>query len=348
MKAAVLYGNGDIRFDDYPAPVIRPGAVKIRVRVSGICGSDIPRVLHNGAHFYPIVLGHEFSGDVVEVGEGVNGLKIGDTVTGVPLLPCMSCGDCQRGNYALCKHYSFVGSREQGGFAEYVVVPEKNAVKYEPTISYEQAAMFEPYAVALHGINRADYKGGEYVAILGVGTIGLFAMQWAGIFGARKIVVFDINAQRLALARKFGADAAIDTSAKSCYEEALNATRGNGFGFVFETAGSPATMRMAFDLAGNGACLCFIGTPHVDLTFTPQQWENLNRKELRLVGSWMSYSSPFPGIEWELTAHCFATGQLRFAPGLIFKVFPLSRVDEAFALFKNPKLVHGKVLLVND
>ncbi len=149
MKAAVLYGNGDIRYDDWATPVCKPGTVKVQVRATGICGSDVPRVLHNGAHFYPVVLGHEFSGDVVEVGEGVTDVKIGDTVSGAPLVPCMQCADCQRGNFALCKFYSFIGSREQGSFAEYVVMPAVNAVKYDSSIPYEQAAMFEPSTVAV-------------------------------------------------------------------------------------------------------------------------------------------------------------------------------------------------------
>ena len=93
------------------------------------------------------MLGHEFSGDVIEVGEGVTKLKVGDTVSGAPLLPCMKCDDCQNGNFSLCKHYSFIGSREQGSFAEYVVLPEQNAVKYDSSIPYEQAAMFEPSTV---------------------------------------------------------------------------------------------------------------------------------------------------------------------------------------------------------
>ena len=99
MKAAVLYGNEDIRYADWETPACGPGMVKVRVRATGICGSDVPRVLHHGAHFYPVVLGHEFSGDVAEVGEGVQGLQVGDTVTGAPLVPCMRCADCQRGNY---------------------------------------------------------------------------------------------------------------------------------------------------------------------------------------------------------------------------------------------------------
>jgi len=107
-------------------------------------------------------------------------------------------------------------------------------------------------------------------------------------------------------------------------------------------------MRMAFKLAGSKANVCFIGTPHVDLSFTPPEWEMMNRKEFCLTGSWMSYSAPFPGKEWELTAHCYATGQLQFDPGFIFKEFPLSQAAEAFALYKDPKQVHGKIVLLSE
>ena len=113
-------------------------------------------------------------------------------------------------------------------------------------------------------------------------------------------------------------------------------------------AGNPVTMRMAFDLAANKARVCFIGTPHTDLTFTPKQWENMNRKEFYLTGSWMSYSAPFPGREWEWTAHYFRTGELRFDDGFIFRRYPLSRAAEAFALYKDPARVHGKIMLTND
>lgn len=345
MKAAVVCANEDVKYLEYEEPVVAPGMVKVRVRFSGICGSDIPRVLHNGVHFYPIVLGHEFSGDVVEVGEGVTKVKVGDRVSGAPLLPCMVCEDCQKGNYSLCKHYSFIGSRQQGSNADFVVMPEKNAVPFDESVSYEQGAMFEPATVALHGLLQNDYQGGEYVAILGGGTIGLFTMQWAKIFGSRKVVVFDINDKRLALARKLGADEVINTTNENFMEEAKAITGGKGYGYVFETAGQVPTMQMAFELAANKAHVCFIGTPHKELTFTPKLWENMNRKEFKLTGSWMSYSAPFPGKEWGLTAHYFATGQLKFDEGLIYKVMPMSRAQEAFQMFKTPGLVEGKVLL---
>lgn len=345
MKAAVVCANEDVKYLDYEEPVVTPGTVKVRVRFSGICGSDIPRVLHNGVHFYPIVLGHEFSGDVVEVGEGVTKVKVGDRVSGAPLLPCMVCEDCQKGNYSLCKHYSFIGSRQQGSNADYVVMPEKNAVPFDESVPYEQGAMFEPATVALHGLLQNDYRGGEYVAILGGGTVGLFTMQWAKIYGSKKVVVFDINDKRLALARKLGADEVINTTKEGFMEEAMGITGGKGYGYVFETAGQVPTMQMAFELAANKAHVCFIGTPHKELTFTPKLWENMNRKEFKLTGSWMSYSAPYPGREWELTAHYFATGQLKFDAGLIFRIMPMSQAQEAFQMFKTPGLVEGKVLL---
>lgn len=348
MKAAVLYGNNDIRYEEFPVPEVAPGTVKVRVRAAGICGSDVPRVLDNGAHYYPIVLGHEFAGDVVEVGEGVTGLSVGDTVSGAPLLPCMKCDDCQNGNFSLCKHYSFIGSRQQGSFAEYVVLPAANAVAYDPSIPYEQAAMFEPSTVALHGILCNDYRGGGCVAVLGCGTIGIFTLQWAKIFGAKRIVAFDIDNGRLELAKRMGADAVINTREEDYRAVTKALTQDKGYKYVFEAAGNPATMRIAFEVAANKANVCMIGTPHTELRFAPEEWEEMNRKEFRLTGSWMSYSAPYPGREWTLTAHYFATGQLKFDPGFIYKKYHLSQAQEAFACFRHPEEVHGKIMLTND
>lgn len=348
MKAAVLYANRDMRYADFDEPEVSPGQVKVRVRAAGICGSDIPRVLHGGAHFYPVVLGHEFAGDVVETGQGVTTISAGDRVSGAPLVPCLACGDCQRGDYSLCKHYSFIGSRRQGGFADYVVMPERNAVKYDPAIPYEQAAMFEPSTVALHGLFCNGFRGGGSVAVLGGGTIGLFAMQWAKAFGADRVAVADIDEQRLELAKKLGADDAVDASSPDFIKRAMGITGGAGFDYVFETAGSAETMRAAFALAANRARLCFIGTPHAEIAFTPGLWENMNRKEFTLTGSWMSYSAPFPGREWELTASFLKTGKIRIDPDMIFRRFPMQEAAGAFSLFDTPAAVKGKIILLND
>jgi L-iditol 2-dehydrogenase len=346
VKAAVLFGNEDIRYVDYPEPQIKPGLVKIKVHAAGICGSDVPRVLKHGAHFYPVVLGHEFSGEVTEIGEDVTRITPGDHVSGAPLLPCLKCADCQKGDYALCKNYSFIGSRQQGSFAEYVVIPEINTIRYDPEISYEIAAMLEPATVALHGVKLNNYQGGGQVAILGGGTIGIFTLQWANILGAQKVVVFDIDEDRLAMAKRLGADETVNTNSDNFLKKARDFTDGRGYDFVFETAGNPLTMLMAFELAANKSQVCFIGTPTQDVVFTPQKMELMNRKEFRLTGSWMSYSAPFPGREWELAAHYLARRQLKFDDKLIFRRLPLSACSEAFGLYRNPATVKGKIMFI--
>lgn len=347
MKAAVLHANEDIRYEAYPTPEIRPGHVLLRVRACGICGSDIPRVLRSGAHGYPIVLGHEFSGDIAAVGDGVAGLAPGMRASGAPLVPCLACADCARGDYSLCKRYSFIGSRQQGGFADYVLLPAQNIVPFDAAVPYAQGALFEPSAVALHGLFLSGFRGGEDVAVLGGGTIGQFAAQWARIMGARSVTVFDLLDSRLALAKRLGASHGVNTAREGHADEALCLTGGRGFGAVLETAGSPVTMRMAFALAANRARVCFIGTPQTDMTFTPEEWERMNRKEFSLTGSWMGYSAPFPGREWTLTADAFGDGRLRMDEELIFRTFPMERAAEAFQLYKEPGLVQGKVMLVN-
>jgi len=340
MKAAVLHANEDIRYCDYPTPVISPGTVIVRVRAAGICGSDIPRVLHNGAHYYPNVLGHEFAGDIVEIGEGVEGLAVGDRVAAAPLIPCMACDRCKKGFFAQCKKYSFIGSREQGGFAEYVKLPAVNAVKFDPAVTYEQGAFFEPSTVALHALRLVGYQGGGDVAVLGGGTIGAFTAQWAQIFGAKRVTVYDISDERLRICKNLGIVHTVNTQSGDISKDAAD--------YVFEASGVTETMHMAFEIAANKAKICFIGTPTQDLTFTPRLFENMNRKEFTLTGSWMSYSAPFPGDEWSLTAHYFKTGQLQFHEDLIYKKYPLSQAAEAFGLFKNPAQVKGKVMFINE
>lgn len=348
MKAGVVHARDDIRYEEIDKPKAEAGKVVIKVKYTGICGSDVPRVNGDACHFFPNVLGHEFSGTVEEIGEGVTTLKKGDRVAGVPLVPCLKCDDCQRGNYSLCKHYSFIGSREFGSFAEYVAVPEKNAVKFEDEVSFEKGAFFEPATVALHGLRRCNYQGGKTVAILGGGTVGMLTMQWAKIFGARKVVVFDILDERLDLAKRLGAHDVINSGKDGFMDKVNELTDGKGFDYIYETAGNTITMKMAFKLAANKAQICFIGTPTKELSFSVSEWENVNRKEFTLTGSWMSYSAPFPGDEWELTAHYFKTGELQFDDSFIFKKVPLSKIDTAFEMFKTPGTVKGKILIDSE
>lgn len=347
VKAAVLYAKNDIRIDETEIPELKPNEVLVKVKATGICGSDLPRVFGDAAHHYPIVLGHEFAGVVEKIGSAVVKLKVGDRVAGVPLKPCNECHDCLAGNFAQCKFYSFIGSRVNGSWAEYVAIPEVNAIPLDESISFEEASLVEPSAVALHALRLIQFQGGEHVAILGGGNIGLLTLQWAKILGAQDVTVFDIDQARLKTARLLGADYTINTNEVG-FEEAWKGITGNkGFGIVMETAGSDATMRLSFELAANKAKVCFIGTPVRDITFSHKQFELMNRKEFTLTGSWMSYSAPFPGAEWELTLHFLKEGRLNLHE-LIYKKFPLQDVEQAFELYRKPNAVKGKIIFTNQ
>lgn len=343
MKAAVLYGQKDLRVEAIDKPVIVAGEVLINVKATGICGSDIPRVLGTAAHYFPNVLGHEFSGVVAEIGEGVSHVAVGDKVTAAPLKPCHQCEDCLSGNHALCKNYSFIGSREFGTWAEYMKAPAVNVVKVPENVGFVEGAFIEPITVALHGLYLMDFKPMSTVAITGMGTIGLLTLQCAKIMGAREITVFDIDDSRLETALKLGATHAINTMTDNIQERVKEISDGKGFEMVLETAGVPQTEMLCLEIAGNKAAVMFIGTPHVAFTIEPKQFEYINRKELMVRGSWMSYSAPYPGKEWIMAAHYLGTGQIQ-VEDLIDRKIPLEGMWDAFLDIEARK-VAGKVIV---
>lgn len=346
MLASVLHGREDIRYEEVVKPEPGPGQVLIDVRATGVCGSDIPRVLSDGAHFYPMVLGHEFAGVVAQAGADVDGWQVGDRVAVAPLVPCLKCDECMQGRYSGCPNYSFIGSREFGALAQYVAVPATNLVRLADNLSFEQGAFVEPSTVAAHGLRVGGYRPGGHVAILGGGTIGAFAAQWARILGAKSVTVIDIDKERLGLATEIGADNVIDSATEDVQLRAADITGGKGFNHVFETAGQNATQALAMELVAKSGAITLIGNSHRDLTFPSATFELLNRKEVTLTASWMSYSAPFPGPEWTDTVHYMSTGQLRGAPELLHGRFGLDEVANAFQLFKEPGAVKGKLMFV--
>lgn len=348
MRAAVLRGQRDVRVEEVPTPEPGPGEALVRVRLTGVCGSDIPRVLSDGAHFYPIVLGHEIAGEVAAVGPGGDLTLVGRRVAVAPLLPCHACPDCLLGRFSQCPDYSFIGSRENGGLAEYLVAPVANLTVVADSVAFRDIAFFEPSTVALHGVRHAGFTGGGDVVILGAGTIGLFTLQWVRILGAARVAVVDVNPARLATATTLGADATFDAREPGFLDAIRTWQGGRGFGHAFETAGQNTTMAQAFQLAGPHAVVCFIGTSHRDLVFDHATFELMNRKEFTLTGSWMSYSAPFPGPEWTLTADCVADGRLRIVDDLVQHVYGLDEVMDAFTLFETPGAITGKLLFTPD
>ena len=172
MKAQVLHGIGDIRYEETDKPRIEKGWVLVKVKAAGVCGSDIPRIYKTGAHVHPIVTGHEFSGEVIETADD-NFSWRGKRVGIFPLIPCGECINCKKKMYEMCSNYNYLGSRCNGGFAEYAAVPEWNLIELPDNVSYKQAAMMEPMAVAVHAMRRFYIEKDSSVCVIGLGTIGL-------------------------------------------------------------------------------------------------------------------------------------------------------------------------------
>ncbi len=344
MRAAVLHAPGDVRVEEVPTPAPGPGEVLLRVVRCGVCGSDVPRLIADGAHRYPVILGHELSGTVHAVGDGVPRDLLGRRAACAPLLPNFSDPQCARGNYSLGKGYGFIGSRQPGGFAEYVVMPLRNAVLLGDEVDFAAAAFLEPLTVGLHAIQIMDFRPGRAVAVTGVGAIGLLLVQSLRALGAGSITAFDVDPARLAQARALGADRVHDSRDPEVDRSAAEALGQPGFDAVFETAGVPDAEILALRLAAPKGRVMYVGTPHVPLTLRPHEFELMNRKELVVQGSWMNYSAPFPGWEWEMGAQLLRSGRVR-TEGLVDRVIPLAAAAELPAMLHRRAELKGKLLL---
>ena len=189
MKAYVLHAVNDLRYDEVDIPECPKGWAIVKVKAAGICSSDIARVFTKGTYHFPTIPGHEFAGEVYSVANTENAYLIGKKVGVFPLIPCRECPQCKAKHYEMCAHYDYVGSRRDGGFAEYVAVPVWNLVELPSTMSFTSAAMLEPLSVALHAMKVAGVKAGDNVAIIGTGMIGISAGQWAYRLGASCVTV---------------------------------------------------------------------------------------------------------------------------------------------------------------
>ena len=345
MQAAVLVKPNTIEVKDIDKPHCSVDEVLVKVAFCGICGSDVPRVFEGTSRMYPNVLGHEFSGTIEQVGDRVDASLLGLRVSGVPLIPCMHCDACTQGNFALCESYDFIGSRRFGALAEYVAVPASNVYPLAEGTGLLEASFFEPAAVAMHAIDLTAFKPGAAVAIMGCGTIGVILGQIALALGASKVVAVGRRKSRLDVAQASGIKDVIDTS-KQDWKNSLFALNDNkGFDFVFETSGNADFMSDSFSIAGIKACVCMVGTPKKEIQFSVSQWEELNRKELTVMGSWMSYSSPFPGKEWKKVSDMFDSGAIHSLEHMLDTIYPLSQAQEAFGRFKNQQSINGKLVI---
>ncbi|KQN54347.1 MULTISPECIES: alcohol dehydrogenase catalytic domain-containing protein [unclassified Erwinia] len=311
MKSVVIHAGGSVTVEERPLPQIETAdEVRVEVLCSGLCGSDIPRIFHQGAHFYPITLGHEFCGRVTATGPDVSDLAVGDLVACVPLQPCFECDECRRQLWSQCRHYRFIGSRSDGGNREVIVLPRRNLFALPPGTSPLAGAFFEPLTVSLHTLELAGGCRNKAVIVVGAGTIGLLAMQAAKALGARSVTAIDLNPERLALAQRLGADRVFNSAEMdaAAIRQALEERRFDQL--ILETAGAPQTVALSIEIAGPQAQIGLIGTLHRDLALSSATFGLILRKELRLLGSWMNYSGDWPGVEWQQAAQLFAAGEI--------------------------------------
>ncbi len=343
MLAAVLHAPADLRYEEIKVPEIGSDDVLLKVKAAGNCGSDLQRVMVEGTHVFPCVPGHEFSGEIVEIGDKVDSFKIGDRVTAYPLIPCMRCEWCLQGQYNLCEDYGYLGSRSDGAFAEYVKVPASNLVCLPKEIDFEEGAMTDPACVALHGIKRAGgIKLGQSVAILGMGPIGMLACQWVKAMGAGKIIAIDIIEDKLKIVRGFGVDVLINARKEDVAKKIREETKGKGVDLVMETAGSVATQRESFLIARKRGRVIHIGRSYSDILLPDEVFTRIFRKELEIYGAVNSNFSPLDN-EWKITLQFMASGAIKTKP-LVSHRLKLKDIAETFKKMYQGKMTYNKII----
>ncbi len=293
MKAWVLHDIGEIHFEEVDRPEPADNEVLVEVKAAGICGSDIPRIYQTGAHVHPLIPGHEFSGRVIALGKSADA-KWQDKRVGIfPLIPCTNCIACQKQHYELCRNYSYLGSRRDGGFAQYATVPEWNLIELPDNVSYRQAAMMEPMAVAVHAMRSAlsaDADRRRSIAVCGFGTIGILLTMFLAEAGYSNIFVIGNKDFQQKMAAKLGIDEAhiYDKKNGGAQDWLMAQTNGAGVDVFFECVGKNETVTSAVMGTAPNGTVQLIGNPASDMMFEKNEYWKILRDQLTVKGSWNS------------------------------------------------------------
>jgi len=281
MKALVYYGPKDIRISQLEDPKLSEDEVLIKVKACGICGSDVHGYLGiTGRRIPPMVMGHEFSGDIREKGKLVENLDVGDRVTVYPVRFCGKCRFCRKGLTNLCENKSFLGVMNiNGAMAEYISVPSYMVCKLPESLSYIQGAMVEPLAVAYRAVKNSPNFLNKDVIIVGAGTIGLLVLSLVKLAGAKSITVIDINEYRLEVAKILGANLTVNPKGKDI-ESKLSRT----MDVAFEAVGSTITVNYAMNSLKNGGVSIWIGNSAKNIDVDMQ---NIVTRELKIIGTYI-------------------------------------------------------------
>lgn len=300
MKALVLYGPGNYGFDeDYPKPKPKSGWAVVKVYYAGICGSDLPRFAITGSYHHPMILGHEFMGVVDTPAPDSKKYTGGEMVAVLPLIPCGHCPGCRNHEPFHCENYRFLGSRNDGGFAEYCLVPEENLFCLPEKIDPKVGAIIEPLAVALHVVRRSGFQQGQSALVFGAGPIGLLIAMWLNVFGASEITMADIRSESLQVARKMGIESAMNPTDKE-FDSV------GPFDSVFEAAGSGKALPTAIEKTKRKGRLTIVGRDTKETSIPLQAFEQMMRKEITIKGCWgYNLNGEYDLLREKLAENCF-------------------------------------------
>lgn len=337
MKIQVMQEPGVITFQEVDMPKVTEQDVCIRIERIGICGSDI-HVYHGKHPFtpYPVTQGHEASGVIVAVGSLVERLKVGDKVTIEPQLVCGDCHPCRAGRYNVCEELKVMGFQAPGMAAEYFTVNQSKVTKLPSNMSFDEGALIEPLAVAVHAIKRAKKVQGKNIVVLGAGPIGNLVAQTARAYGAAKVLITDISDFRLDKAREVGIDVCINTLHKDlgdAIEEHFGPDKAD---FIYDCAGNNTTMGQAIRYARKGSTIILVavfdGKAEIDLAV-------LNDHELKLDTSMMYLHEDY------IDAIRIASEALVDLQALITKHFPIQKFKEAYEYIDENREESMKVII---
>jgi L-iditol 2-dehydrogenase len=296
MKSLLLSEYNHLEVTEMPLPAVATDEVLIRVETCGICGSDVHGYDgSSGRRIPPIVMGHEAAGTVESVGSSVRGFAAGDRVTFDSTVYCGACPFCLSGDVNLCDNRQVIGVscgdyRRHGAFAEFVVVPQRILYHLPASISFAEAAMLEAVSVALHAVRVSEAKGGETALVIGAGMIGLLTLQAARAAGCAQVFISDVDATRLGLATKVGADKTLHASGAKLLAEIQKLTGGRGVDLVYEAVGRNETVASAIDCARKGGTVTLVGNIAPEVTLPLQK---VVTRQIRLQGSCAS-SGEYP------------------------------------------------------
>jgi L-iditol 2-dehydrogenase len=324
MKQAELHVPKDIRLIEAPRPTPGPNELLVAVARVGICGSDLHA--YHGRHPFiklPIVPGHEFAGTVEQVGANVREFSPGQRVTVEPSLVCGECYNCTHGRYNICEKLQVIGCQTPGAMSEYLTVPASKALLLPKGVTWDQAVMVEPLAVAVHAIRVAKLRPGAKALILGAGTIGLMTLQAAKTLGVGPVMMTDLLQDRLALAQELGADYVVNPSTRDLVTAVEAAFGADGADVIIECVGIAATARDAIRVARKGTRIVLAGVFEEEV---PLNLGLVQDRELELVGTLMYVDDDFAKALGLLQA-----SGVRVEP-LITHRFALSQAAEAFAV----------------